>query len=119
MNARTDPTMHGGFFADWLTHGASISAHAAWSGPGDSPQMPAMAHAGTLVVGKTRIPVWRALEGADREAAPEGKFVCYCDLPAELAAAFREQQVLAGKPFAGAAYVEDFQLFLELRRRHD
>lgn len=117
MNARTDPTMHGGFFADWLAHSASISAHAAWSAIGDSPRMPAMAHAGTLNVGDLRVPVWRAVEGECGAPAPDGKFVCYCDLPAELAAAFREQQVLAGKPFAGAAYVEDFQLFLELRRR--
>ncbi|HEX6734932.1 MAG TPA: hypothetical protein VF096_08960 [Azonexus sp.] len=117
MYARTDPPAPSSFFADWLTHGASIAAYAAWSAASDGERMPAMAHAGTVAVAESRFPVWRAIEGEGGEPAPEGKFVCYCDLPAELAAGLREQQVLAGKPFAGAAYLEDFQLFIELRQR--
>lgn len=64
------------------------------------------------------IPVWSLADGAKAWPGCEGKIVRYSDMPAEILQAFREQQVLAGKPFEGAAYVEDFQLFADLQARN-
>lgn len=61
------------------------------------------------------IPVWQVAEEALGVPVVEGKLVRYCDMPGEVERTFREQQVLAGKPFEGVAYVEDFQLFVDLR----
>lgn len=61
------------------------------------------------------IPVWQVAEEALGVPVVEGKLVRYCDMPGEIERTFREQQVLAGKPFEGVAYVEDFQLFVDLR----
>lgn len=78
-----------------------------------SQRLPLVA-AGEVTCDNLRIPVWSiATESADALNC-QCKFVRYSDMPAEMARAFREQQVLAGKPFAGAAYVEDFQLFADL-----
>ena len=66
------------------------------------------------------IPVWQVAEEALGVPVVEGKLVRYCDMPGDIERAFREQQVLAGKPFDGVAYVEDFQLFVDLRvQRHN
>lgn len=70
--------------------------------------------AGEVICDKLRIPVWSLANASDETVNFQCKFVRYSDMPAEMARAFRAQQVLVGKPFAGAAYVEDFQLFAEL-----
>ncbi|WP_265944855.1 hypothetical protein [Dechloromonas sp. A34] len=72
---------------------------------------------GEIACDKRRIPVWSIATESEESLNFQCKFVRYIDMPAEMAHSFREQQVLAGKPFAGAAYVEDFQLFAELCQR--
>lgn len=76
-------------------------------------QLPLVA-AGEVDCDDMSIPVWRVNAGNDDTEDFQCKFVRYIDMPVEMAQAFREQQVLIGKPFAGAAYVEDFELFVEL-----
>lgn len=112
MNARTDPSHARLAGAVWQQPDAGLNSPATRAPGADD--LPAMALVDTLTVGDARIPVWQAVD--DDESVPDGKFVCFRDMPAELAAAFRERQVWAGHPFAGAAYIEDFELFLELRR---
>jgi hypothetical protein len=117
MTPHTDPLTQSSVFAHWplaASHGESM---ACWDPAATWDASPAMEPAGTLPLAEATIPVWRLSAGAAGESATVGKFVLYCDMPSGLAAAFRDQQVLAGKPFAGAAYIEDFQLFIELRQR--
>lgn len=114
MTPQTDPMTQSSVFAHWplaASHGESM---ACWDPAETENTLPAMEAAGAILLAELDIPVWRLAEG---DAATAGKFVRYCDMPSAMAAAFREQQVLAGKPFAGAAYVEDFQLFIDLRQR--
>lgn len=80
-----------------------------------SDDRPKFSRAGEVACADLRIPVWRVAPSTGGERLFDGKFVRYADMPAEIERAFREQQVLAGKPFDGAAYVEDFQLFADLR----
>jgi hypothetical protein len=90
------------------TQGASLRA---------SREAPAQfSPAGKIAYAGVSIPVWRLTAPAGILPAFDCKFVRYADMPAEMARAFREQQVLAGKPFDGAAYLEDFQLFADLRK---
>ncbi|KAB2928563.1 MAG: hypothetical protein F9K30_00855 [Dechloromonas sp.] len=113
MTPQPDPLTQSTIFASWplaASHGESM---ACWDPADSEPESPVMEPAGLIALGSVDIPVWRLSEV---ELAAAGKFVRYCDMPSGVAAVFREQQVLAGKPFAGAAYVEDFQLFLDLRR---
>jgi len=77
---------------------------------------PQFSPAGEVACAGISVPVWRLTAPAGTLPALDCKFVRYADMPAELARTFREQQVLAGKPFDGAAYLEDFQLFADLRR---
>lgn len=80
---------------------------------------PQFSPAGEIVYAGICVPVWRFTAPAGTLPAFDCKFVRYADMPAEMARAFREQQVLVGKPFDGAAYLEDFQLFADLRHmRH-
>ena len=79
-----------------------------------SQRLPLVA-AGEVTCDNLQIPVWRIATENEESLSFQCKFVRYSDMPAEMARSFREQQVLTGKPFAGAAYVEDFQLFAELR----
>jgi hypothetical protein len=79
-----------------------------------------LTRAGEIPCAGMSIPVWQVAEEALGVPVVEGKLVRYCDMPGDIERAFREQQVLAGKPFEGVAYVEDFQLFVDLRaRRHN
>lgn len=78
----------------------------------------ALIASGAIDCDHTAIPVWRIAADSEEARAVPCQFVRYIDMPTEMAQAFRDQQVLAGKPFDGAAYVEDFQLFAELRQRH-
>lgn len=76
--------------------------------------------AGEIACAGISIPVWRVAGEALGVPVVEGKLVRYCDMPGDIERAFRDQQVLAGKPFEGVAYVEDFQLFVDLRaQRHN
>lgn len=77
----------------------------------------ALIASGEIDCGHTAIPVWRIAAGSEESRTFHCQFVRYIDMPTEMAQAFRDQQVLAGKPFDGAAYVEDFQLFAELCQR--
>ena len=74
--------------------------------------------AGEVACADAVVPVW-SLAG-EREGLPrcDGKFVRYCDIPAGLLREFREQQLLAGRPFSGAAFVEDFQFFADIQAHH-
>lgn len=72
--------------------------------------------AGEIVCAGVCIPVWRLAAPAGTFPAFDCKFVRYADMPVEMAQAFREQQVLPGKPFTGAAYLEDFQLYADLHQ---
>jgi len=78
-----------------------------------SQRLPLVA-AGEVTCDKLRIPVWSLATASAETVSFQCRFVRYSDMPADMARAFRAQQVLVGKPFAGAAYVEDFQLFAEL-----
>jgi len=78
-----------------------------------SQRLPLVA-AGEVTCDNRRIPVWSLATASAETVSFQCKFVRYSDMPATMARAFRAQQVLVGKPFAGAAYVEDFQLFAEL-----
>lgn len=81
-----------------------------------SQRLPLVA-AGEIACGNLRIPVWSIATDSEVSRSSQRRFVRYSDMPADIARAFREQQVLAGKPFAGTAYVEDFQLFAEFCQR--
>ncbi|MBI2277600.1 MAG: hypothetical protein HYU74_09635 [Dechloromonas sp.] len=81
-----------------------------------SQRLPLVA-AGEVTCDKLRIPVWSLATTSAETVNFQCKFVRYSDMPADMARAFRAQQVLVGKPFAGAAYVEDFQLFADLAQR--
>lgn len=81
-----------------------------------SQRLPLVA-AGEVTCDNLRIPVWCIAAESAESRSSQCRFVRYSDMPADMARSFREQQVLAGKPFAGAAYVEDFQLFAELCQR--
>ncbi|MDP3537674.1 MAG: hypothetical protein Q8S26_03120 [Azonexus sp.] len=99
-------------------HHAATADNAAttlWSYPRDerSCQLPLVV-AGEVDCDDMSIPVWRVNAGNDDTEDFQCKFVRYIDMPVEMALAFREHQVLVGKPFAGAAYVEDFELFVDL-----
>lgn len=83
-----------------------------------SQRLPLVA-AGEVACGSFRIPVWSMANDSEASRSSQCRFVRYSDMPADMARAFREQQVLTGKPFAGAAYVEDFQLFAEFCPRQD
>jgi hypothetical protein len=72
---------------------------------------------GEISCAESEIPVWRMAPEMATASVFQGQFVRYSDMPAAMAQTFREQQVFAGKPFDGAAYVEDFQLFVDLRNR--
>lgn len=113
MTPQTDPLTQSSVFAQWPLAASLGESMACWDRAEAEDNSPMLEPAGQLALAEASIPVWRS---ADSNRIG-GKFVRYCDMPAELAAAFREQQVLAGKPFAGAAYVEDFQLFIDLRQR--
>lgn len=79
-----------------------------------------LTRAGEISCSGMCIPVWQVAEEALGVPVVEGKLVRYCDMPGDIECAFREQQVLAGRPFEGVAYVEDFQLFVDLRgQRHN
>ncbi|PKO33416.1 MAG: hypothetical protein CVU34_12740 [Betaproteobacteria bacterium HGW-Betaproteobacteria-7] len=114
MTPQTDPLTQSSVFADWPLAASYGESMACWDPAETEEASPSMAPAGAIALAEVDIPVWRLSEG---DTAAAGKFVRYCDMPAAMAAAFREQQVLTGKPFAGAAYVEDFQLFIDLRQR--
>lgn len=64
------------------------------------------------------VPVWSFAEEGEGLPRCAGKFVRYCDIPADMLREFREQQLLAGRPFSGAAFVEDFQLFADIQAHH-
>jgi len=74
--------------------------------------------AGNVACADVVVPVWSLAEEGDGLPRCDGKFVRYCDIPAEMLREFREQQMLAGRPFSGAAFVEDFQLFTDIRAHH-
>ena len=74
--------------------------------------------AGNVACADVVVPVWSLAEEGDGVPRCDGKFVRYCDIPAEMLREFREQQVLAGRPFSGAAFVEDFQLFADIQAHH-
>lgn len=112
MTPQTDPLTQSSVFAQWPLAASLGESMACWDPAEAEDTSPMLEPAGQLALAEACLPVWRSADSC----GIDGKFVRYCDMPAELAAAFREQQVLAGKPFAGAAYVEDFQLFLDLRR---
>lgn len=114
MIPQTYPLTQSSVFANWPLAASYGESMACWDPTEAEEATPAMEAAGAIALAELEIPVWRLSE-ADAPAA--GKFVRYCDMPAVMAADFREQQVLAGKPFAGAAYVEDFQLFIDLGQR--
>ena len=113
MTPQTDPLTQSSIFAQWPLAASLGESMACWDPAETEEKAPMLEAAGQLALREARIPVWRSTD----QGCIGGKFVRYCDMPAELAADFREQQVLAGKPFAGAAYVEDFQLFIDLRQR--
>lgn len=94
-------------------HGKSTATLWSYLRNSISQRLPLVA-AGEVACDKLRIPVWRLATENEESLSCQCKFVRYSDMPADMARAFREQQVLVGKPFAGAAYVEDFQLFAEL-----
>lgn len=114
MSPHTDPLTQSSVFANWPLAGSYGESMACWDPAATEEATPALEAAGTISLAEANIPVWRL---AETHSVPAGRFVRYCDMPAAMAAAFQDQQVLAGKPFAGAAYVEDFQLFVDLRQR--
>lgn len=71
--------------------------------------------AGEVVCAGAVVPVWSLAEESESLPRCDGKFVRYCDIPAEILREFREQQLLAGRPFSGAAFVEDFQFFADIQ----
>ena len=71
--------------------------------------------AGDVACADVVVPVWSLADESEGLPHCDGKFVRYCDIPAEMLRAFREQQLLAGKPFSGAAFVEDFQFFADIQ----
>ncbi len=74
--------------------------------------------AGEVVCADAVVPVWYLAEESEGLPRYDGKFVRYCDIPADMLRAFREQQLLAGRPFSGAAFVEDFQFFADIQAHH-
>ena len=74
--------------------------------------------AGEVVCADAVVPVWSLSEESEGLPRCDGKFVRYCDIPADMLRAFREQQLLAGRPFSGAAFVEDFQFFADIQAHH-
>lgn len=74
--------------------------------------------AGEVVCADAVVPVWSLAEESEGLPRCDGKFVRYCDIPADMLHAFREQQLLAGRPFSGAAFVEDFQFFADIQAHH-
>jgi len=74
--------------------------------------------AGEVVCADAVVPVWSLAEESEGLPRCDGKFVRYCDIPADILCAFREQQLLAGRPFSGAAFVEDFQFFADIQAHH-
>jgi hypothetical protein len=74
--------------------------------------------AGNVACADVVVPVWSLAEEGEGLPRCDGKFVRYCDIPAEMLREFREQQMLAGRPFSGAAFVEDFQLFADIQAHH-
>lgn len=114
MTPQTDPMTQSSVFANWPLAASYGESMACWDPAEAEADLPAMEAAGAIALADLAIPVWRLANG---DTALAGKFVRYCDMPISLASTFREQQILAGKPFAGAAYVEDFQLFIDLRQR--
>ena len=71
--------------------------------------------AGEVVCAEAVVPVWSLVDQSASLARCDGRFVRYCDIPAEMLSEFREQQLLAGRPFSGAAFVEDFQFFADIQ----
>lgn len=94
---------------------ACMADKASWQGPQHSSL--SIKRSGEIACADRAIPVWRMAPEMAEAPVFEGQFVRYSDMPAALAQTFREQQVFAGKPFDGAAYAEDFQLFVDLRNR--
>ncbi|MBL0352414.1 MAG: hypothetical protein WAS49_05895 [Candidatus Dechloromonas phosphoritropha] len=80
----------------------------------DRVQRMQLRRAGEVSCADVVVPVWSLADESEGLPRCEGKFVRYCDIPAELLGAFREQQLLAGRPFSGAAFVEDFQFFADI-----
>ena len=74
--------------------------------------------AGEVVCADAVVPVWSLAEETEGLPRCDGKFVRYCDIPADMLRTFREQQLLAGRPFSGAAFVEDFQFFADIQAHH-
>ncbi len=74
--------------------------------------------AGNVACADVVVPVWSLADEGEGLLRCDGKFVRYCDIPAEMLREFREQQMLAGRPFSGAAFVEDFQLFADIQAHH-
>lgn len=74
--------------------------------------------AGNVSCADVVVPVWSLAEEGEGLPRCDGKFVRYCDIPAAMLRDFREQQMLAGRPFSGAAFVEDFQLFADIQAHH-
>jgi hypothetical protein len=74
--------------------------------------------AGEVVCADAVVPVWSLAEESESLPRCDGKFVRYCDIPGEMLREFREQQLLAGRPFSGAAFVEDFQFFADIQAHH-
>ncbi|QLQ24222.1 MAG: hypothetical protein HZT41_04485 [Dechloromonas sp.] len=74
--------------------------------------------AGNVACADVVVPVWSLAEEGEGLPRCDGRFVRYCDIPAEILREFREQQMLAGRPFSGAAFVEDFELFADIRAHH-
>lgn len=74
--------------------------------------------AGEVVCADAVVPVWSLAEESEGLPRCDGKFVRYCDIPGEMLREFREQQLLAGRPFSGAAFVEDFQFFADIQAHH-
>jgi len=73
---------------------------------------------GEVVCADAVVPVWSLAEESEGLPRCDGKFVRYCDIPADMLREFREQQMLAGRPFSGVAFVEDFQLFADILDHH-